>query len=693
MKYSQFSRSLPFFFIGCVALPVLAENSRDIEVITIKPQYPNAALEHQQAIANPIIADSAEWLSSVPGAAVNKNGPVSGIAQYRGLYGDRVSVKLDGHNIIGSGPNAMDAPMSYVVPNMIESMMVYRGIAPVSTGIDTLGGAVEIKQRQPEFADAKTLQTSGNILLGYDTQGDATTVSSVVNVGTKHHALLAYFNQQQADHIKDAESREIRPTEYDKTQAGIHYQVQSGTNQFGLSYHNTDTNDSGTPALAMDIKFIEADRFDLSGQHQFSGWDVDWTLGYLSSDHGMDNFSLRENMMGNMHRFNNAVADTLDMKVAVARAFANADITMGLDGYWSEHDSTITNPNNAMFNIANFNGVKDDRVSAFVEMGQSFLQGTATYGLRIKHNAADADAVSHHMAQGMMANANIATLLNNFNQSNHSVTETNYDLAFNWNRSISEHSNVILGAAVKQRAPSYQERYLWIPMQATGGLADGRTYIGDIALDSETAKQLNVGLAWQNHRVSVTPNLFYQKIDDYIQATPSTNMAANMVANMMTGKMPLQFANLDAKLFGMDVNYHAALTQQLRVYGTLSMVRGERTDIDDNLYRVAPDNFSAFVTYTTGNLSSTLGLLMFAKQDKVSAINEESVSAGYGVVDFHISYDWNGLNMQLGIDNLFDKQYAPHLAGVNRVMESDIMPGEKIPAAGRSAFLNMLYQF
>ncbi|HPQ87734.1 MAG TPA: TonB-dependent receptor, partial [Gammaproteobacteria bacterium] len=41
------------------------------------------------------IIDTPEVLKKIPGANVNRNGPLSGIAQYRGLFGNRVNVQID----------------------------------------------------------------------------------------------------------------------------------------------------------------------------------------------------------------------------------------------------------------------------------------------------------------------------------------------------------------------------------------------------------------------------------------------------------------------------------------------------------------------------------------------------------------------------------------------------------------------
>ena len=87
----------------------------------------------------------------------------------------------------------------------------------------------------------------------------------------------------------------------------------------------------------------------------------------------------------------------------------------------------------------------------------------------------------------------------------------------------------------KSRAPSYQEMYLWLPLPATGGLADGRSYIGNLNLEAERNNELVLGLHWSSGRFEISPRVFFRDIDDYIQGVPSSNMTANMVATMMSG--------------------------------------------------------------------------------------------------------------------------------------------------------------
>lgn len=680
-------------FIAAIVAASFSASSfadHDIETITITGQKNKLSVDTELATGSTINPDAASWLEAIPGAGVNRNGGVTGIAQYRGLYGDRVSVKMNGHHLIGSGPNAMDAPLSYAVPVMIESMTAYRGIAPVYVGMDTLGGVIEVELRQAELAKNQALLFTGLVQAGYAKEGEAKTRSGVMNIANQTHGVLLYANTQDSKNVEDGKGRTIPSTFYDKQQYGLDYRVNTGKGTVGFGYHKTDTDNSGTAALAMDIEYIEADRFDLSGEHDFSNWQLNWLLGYLDSKHGMDNHTMRANMMPGMFRLNTAEATSTDFKVQAQTNTEFGQWIIGVDGYVSDHDSIITSAANPMFNVKNFYGVEDNRVGAYIHLDKNVGEGNLGLGLRVKHNSSDADQVSHHMA---MMNPNIMALQSAFNTAERSQSDTNFDLVANWTKNLSEHSQILFGAAIKQKAPSYQERYLWVPMQATGGLADGHTYIGNIELDSETAYQLNAGFSIQEPDFAVAPNFFFQRIDDYIQGTPSMNMPANMVGNMMAGITPLQFSNIDAQLYGFDVTARYRVSTDLILTGVAAYTKGKRKDIDDDLYRIAAPNIKLNATYFADNWQANLAWQVFAKQDKVSAINTEVASAGYGLVNTSALYYFDAFTLELGVNNLFDKFYQDHIAGTNRVAMSQVLKGEKLPGTGRDVYLKLDYQF
>jgi iron complex outermembrane receptor protein len=46
----------------------------------------------------------------------------------------------------------------------------------------------------------------------------------------------------------------------------------------------------------------------------------------------------------------------------------------------------------------------------------------------------------------------------------------------------------------------------------------------------------------------------------------------------------------------------------------------------------------------------------------------------------------SGLRLTVGIDNVTDALYRDHLSGINRVANSDVAQGARIPGAGRNFY-------
>jgi len=701
----------------------------DIEVITITNQRHHLGLDNNESYAQGKTTepDLANWLMSVPGANVNSNGPVTGIAQYRGLYGDRISTTLDGQAVIGAGPNAMDTPLSYSTPLIVESMTVYRGIAPVSAGMNTLGGAIDVKMRKAETQNSEGLVINGDLQAGIRSNNEAKTLSSVVNIAKGNIAGLFYGNIQKGDSMESGDGKTISPTDFAKRQFGADLRYVGDDSETGFSYHYTDTQDSGTPALPMDIEYIYSHRASADGNFMLRGWQADWLLGYTDADHGMTNFEMRLNNNPEKYRRNNATGITTNFKFAIGKAFSFGELEFGLDGYLAEHDSVITNPNNAMFEVVNFHDVEDNRFGLFAQWQQTFVNTKVQLGARLKRAESNAGEVATSMAMMSMpmnggldsgmgsdmggmnsgmgsmdstmpSMADLAKdLRDNFNNSDRSVNDTNVDIALSTETQLSTDLSFYAGLGLKNRAPSYQELYLWTPMESTGGLADGNTYIGDINLQSETAYQADVGFTYQNQKMMFAPHVFYQNIDNYIQGTPlgMTDMPAKMMAQMMAGDdNPLKFTNVDAKLYGIDVNGHYYINDQVQLSAVISYVRGERRDISDNLYRIAPLNGHLSLSYFSENWSANLALVLAAEQKDVSLTNAEQASAGYGVVNVDAQYYVNNrLTLRFGIENLLDKEYQNHLGGYNRVKGVDIAVMDRLSAEGTSAWAEMTYNF
>lgn len=675
------------------AAPALAE---PMEELVVTATHSTRTIDVTNALS--ISPDVAQLLKEAPGANVNSNGPLTGIPQYRGMYGSRVATAIDGNQLAPSGPNWMDPPISYVVGSQLESLEVYRGIVPVSVAQESIGGAIDARLNKGTFGTGRDFALSGRVMASTQSVSGGYNLNTNLYASNDQHRVKLAALTESGDNA-DFPDGKIRPTEYERQRYDIGYGFRTGPHTLQLDYGYNDTGDTGTPALPMDIQYIQGDLYNLGYSFEANA-DTDIALSLYGSDlrHRMTNYELRQPPPAANWRRNKAKSDNAGFKLQGTFTDADGEWRVGVDGFDSTHDSNIDNPNNPMFFVENFNAAEREVLGAFVERQQS-LGSRWNTELGIRYNRVSMDAGKVNGTPAMMMRPAMM-LRDSFNNAQRSQDDDNVDLVARAWYTASESSSWYLGLARKNRSPSYQERYLWLPLEATAGLADGRTYTGNIELDPETSNQVEFGLDYSGSRLTLSPRIFYSTVDDYIQGTPSEVAPAVMfvqMMNMMNGTNnppPLQFNNVDAKLYGFDMDWALQLNARWALSGIVNYVRGERDDIDDNLYRIAPPNATFRLNYARTSWSAAVESVIYNKQNQVSETNAEQKTSGYGIVN--LSGSWqatNSLQLAAGVDNVFDREYRDHLNGYNRAANPDISKGDRLPGYGVNAFARLLYEF
>jgi iron complex outermembrane receptor protein len=683
----QYGAALMLLVVQSTA--VLADDNEDAidEIIVAGHSITTKSVEI--LVDKEMIVDTATALKNLPGADVNNNGTITGIAQYRGMYGDRVAVTIDNHAVVSGGPNSMDAPLSYVPPMITESIVIERGIASVSSAPETIGGHLTTTLARGDFG-GDDMSLAGFIGTRYSTNGNLSTSAGRLTLANASHRVSLLSELDNGNDISTP-SGEIRPSAVDRQRYDVSYAYANGESHFVAFAGKLETRDSGTPALPMDIRLIDT---DLAGSHFLyavsSKLAIEGRAAVNDVFHLMDNFSQRSVSSSMSQRLNTASGKGQSYALAGNIEFDDSSLRLGFDGLLADHDSTITNPTNAMFEIVNFNAVERNLASLFVEWNREFESSDIEIGVSAKRVDTSAGNVSF---AGMMSPA-AAILADAFNATDRDLRFDDFDAVAKYRYRATDSVEWLAEIARKSRAPSYQELYLWLPMQSTGGLADGRSYVGDLDLESEVSNEMNVGVFVSGERFSISPQIFYKQVDGYIQGTPSSNAAANMVSMMMTGQPALQFSNTDAEIWGVDLAWDYQLTDQVTLDGVATFASGKRVDVPDNLYRLAPPNGSVGLTYTGESWSFGTRVIAYARQDKVSMFNAEQSTSAYEIVDARV--DWTpteSIRLEAHVQNLFNANYQDHLTGINRAAGSDIPVGIRLPGAEQSIGVGLFFSF
>ena len=643
-------------------------------------------------VSRELLVDTATVLKDIPGANVNANGPVTGIAQYRGMFGDRISVVIDHLGVVSGGPNAMDTSLSYLSPMITENLSVVRGIPSVSLAPESIGGHVSTTLSRGDFSLAGPA-LSGFVGSRYSANGNVSTSASRLTLASNTHKLSFIAEVDDGASVSTPVG-ESRPSQLHRERSDLSYAFAGDSTSVLLFAGRLDTDDTGTPALPMDIRFIDTKLAGAQATLELNEIaSLEARVAWNDVEHLMDNFGLRQAPMPPMQRQNFTTGSGTRASLATTITLSGSTLILGIDTSTADHVATITNPNNAMFRVDNFVDVSRDVLSAFAEWKRDAGRGDIEVGMRARRVETDSGEV---FAAGMMGDmgTNVAALADAFNMADRSKSWSSVDavLKYRWQIESGAEWRVELGS--KTRAPSYQELYLWLPLQATGGLADGRSYIGGLDLDEERSNEITIGFGRDIGRFTISPQVFFKRIDAYIQGVPSTDMTANMVSQMMSGNPALQFSNVDAEIYGADIAWQLELSDQWSLDGVASWTRGKRRDINDNLYRLAPPNASIGLLWENDRLAIASELVAYAAQDDVSVFNAEQRTPGYALINATLTWTpADALRIETRLDNLFDTTYQDHVAGINRANGSDIPVGVRLYGAERTLSAGIIWSF
>ena len=180
---------------------------------------------------------------------------------------------------------------------------------------------------------------------------------------------------------------------------------------------------------------------------------------------------------------------------------------------------------------------------------------------------------------------------------------------------------------------------------------------GNVSLVAEKSFQTDISFDINNEDSSVSFNLFYNDISDYIYISPSRDR--------MDGFAVFNYMQQDSELYGGEISFDKKTGFDWLSYNTsLEYVFAESAD-GEALPFIAPLTFNqVFNIDFSSNYSFEIDFLAKAKQGRVSMFEEET--DGYSILN--LSGNWmtsfleNDLNIFWSVNNVFDTEYYDHLS-------------------------------
>ncbi len=704
-----------------------------------------AALQPMRAATS----DTAALLGDVPGYSAYGAGGVSSLPVLRGLADDRLRTKVDGMDLVAACPNHMNPALSYIDPTRVESIQVYAGVTPVSVGGDSIGGSIVVESAPPQFAATGAYElVDGEAGTFYRSNGNAVGANAAVTLANDTLSLSYTGSIAKSDNYtaggnfktSTATGRaghtlpldEVGSTAYESINQALDLAVRNGNHLFDLGLDYQHIPYEGFPNQRMDMTDNTSTQVNLGYTGEYD-WGVlkarayhektDHTMdfgddkrfwygtasGGPTSPDGMPCSPIGPNCAAGMPMYTEGENTGLSVNAELPLS-ARDTVRVGaeyqayrLDDWWPPSGAGMW-PGT----FWNINDGKRDRSALFGEWEtQVSPQWMSLLGLRYEMVQMDAGDVQGYCTSGMCMGNQLADSAS-FNAQDRGKTDHNWDMTALARFTPDVTQTYEAGIAQKTRSPNLYERYAWstwtMAAIMNNFVGDGNGYVGDIDLKPEVARTLSLAADWhaageKPWALRVAP--YYTYVKDYIDATCNGTSCPDDQFNV------LRYINQSALLYGVDIsgNVLAARTHgfgDFTASGLLSYVRGENRDTGDNLYNMMPLNAKLALTQRWGRWTNVVEGQFVAAKTKVSDVRNEVETPGYSLFNLRSSYQWKQVRLDVGVENLFDKNYALPLGGAylgqGTTMSINPPPGifpqwgTAVPGMGRSIYAGLNYQ-
>ena len=221
-------------------------------------------------------------------------------------------------------------------------------------------------------------------------------------------------------------------------------------------------------------------------------------------------------------------------------------------------------------------------------------------------------------------------------------------------------------------------------------------FMGNPGLRPERSTQADIWLEGSYAQVGYHLNLFGRRVSDYI--TLERTEEDKRLPLPIFPPVVYRYVNGNANFFGGEADIRLGLTDTLTGEIGTSYLRGEQTlfpavsgtEVTEPALGLAPITTHAGLRFedVAGMyfLEGTANLV--AGQSRVAATLQELETDGYTTIDLLAGIaPVRGINLRVGVDNLFDEEVVNHLNSKNPYS------GAQIPEPGRVLYVDVSYVF
>ena len=214
-----------------------------------------------------------------------------------------------------------------------------------------------------------------------------------------------------------------------------------------------------------------------------------------------------------------------------------------------------------------------------------------------------------------------------------------------------------------------------------------RYEIGDRRLGIEYANQIDFKYQWSNDHLGIVVNPFTQDISDFISLDPTDSVISGYkVYNYM------QYDKVEINGVEMNLHYHPHQLHNLHFEQSYSFLQARNKNSKYGLALVPANSIKNKILFKFNDYDRLLKFDYFSiyhiykfKQD--SYAEYEELTDSYNVINLQLGVKFSSqFHCSLGLNNVFNETYTPHISRVRGVAGG-------VPNPGRFFNINLKYEF
>jgi iron complex outermembrane receptor protein len=625
----------------------------------------------------------------------------SGIANditLRGQKRDNIVLTVDDSMVCGACPNRMDPPSSHVLVSNVSNVKVNEGPFDVEN-FGNLSGSVKVETKKPQkdFGGDIYFNTGS---FGYQKAG--TTVTGEVD----NFRMLISASIQKGEQYEDGDGNTL---------------AQQLTNAT-----------AGTPLAGMQMKDNYKDMDAYEKKSFMSKFELDIT------DNQMLTFGYTLNQSDNVLYPNSKMDALYDDSQIFNLGYIIENASIFSDKFQIKaYASDVEHPMSTKYRIASGVDSVDEVISKLTTdkkgikliNDSTVLDGIFTFGIDINNRNWNGEytgfgskvAITGRDAIDDVDTENRAIFLKydkDFDNLNINVQSRINDTVvktsdFNDRDFNSIDANIFatlsvgsidyfVGIGQASRVPDARELYFNSSTNVMSGTP---------TLDQSTNREIDLGFKYNSDAFFAKAKFFYSMLDDYIYFNKG-----NTLTNAMGTFAYNSFENIDATLYGVNLDFEYNFNEQLFTDLSVSYQRGQKdkaltstkvdmttsttttvAQTDKDLADITPLKAKLGINYELDNTFSARAEVISAKSwDKYDSDNGEQKIDGYTTLNLKArkTFDKN-YEVIVGVDNVFNRTYAVSNTYSDLILLSDGTTGDVmlLNEPGRYAYINFKYKF